>query len=467
MELGPIYGQFDGNRPVLAIADPKLIREVLVKEFPSFMNRRVSYFVAGSGIVELMLFALQGDEWRRVRGVMSPNFTTAKIKKMVSIIKECGQTMIENFKTVAKSGEPTKSKEVYAAFSMDVIASAAFSVKVDSYNDPQNKFVQNARQAFSTDFSIKLAIFQLFPRLANLFGLQVISYPSCYFFKQVIHQMTEERTKTGQTRNDFLQLLMATVKGYTEEQKEEVANDKHDITSNYGQDESTHQTIKKFSNKNLSLDSAVAQCVSFFLAGFDTIASTITFVSYLLALNPEIQNKTIEEIRDVLEKKGGELTYEAIQEMKYLDNVLSETLRLYPVIPRLERMTEADCKLGDTGIIIPKGMVVFIPTYALHRDPKYFPEPEKFDPDRFLPEERAKRDPYVYMPFGSGPRLCIGMRFALTQIKTCLACVLSSFRILKCPETKVPLEFHLGPGLMIPKNLVLKYEERADKIPLK
>ncbi|CAL1289568.1 unnamed protein product [Larinioides sclopetarius] len=130
-------------------------------------------------------------------------------------------------------------------------------------------------------------------------------------------------------------------------------------------------------------------------------------------------------------------------------------------------MTEADCKLGDTGIIIPKGMVVFIPTYALHRDPKYFPEPEKFDPDRFLPEERAKRDPYVYMPFGSGPRLCIGMRFALTQIKTCLACVLSSFRILKCPETKVPLEFHLGPGLMIPKNLVLKYEERADKIPLK
>ncbi|KAF8787804.1 Cytochrome P450 3A1 like protein [Argiope bruennichi] len=255
-KLGPIYGQFDGNRPVLAIADLKLIREVLVKEFPSFMNRRVSYFVSGSGIVELMLFALQGDEWKRVRGILSPNFTTGKIKRMVSIIRECGQTMIENFKAAAKTKEPVEIKQIYGAFSMDVIASSAFSVKLDSYNNPKNEFVQSAKKAFSKEFSLKLALFQLFPRIAKLIGVQVLSYPSVCFYRKVILQMMEQRTNTKETRNDFLQLLMAAVKGSTEEQKEDLVNDKDDITANYGQDESTHKIIKNFSNKS-KYDSAV------------------------------------------------------------------------------------------------------------------------------------------------------------------------------------------------------------------
>ncbi|GBN02203.1 putative cytochrome P450 6a13 [Araneus ventricosus] len=187
----------------------------------------------------------------------------------------------------------------------------------------------------------------------------------------------------------------------------------------------------------LTLDEAVAQSVSFFIAGYDTMASTVSFVTYLLALHPEIQNRTFEEIREVLQEKKGELTYEALQEMKYLDNVICESMRLYPAVPRLERTATADCTLGDTGIKIHKGMVIIIPTYALHKDPKLFEDPEKFDPDRFLPEERAKRDPYSYIPFGDGPRYCLGMKYALMQVKVCIVCVVANFKILRCPETKV------------------------------
>ncbi|GIY47673.1 cytochrome P450 3A8 [Caerostris extrusa] len=153
--------------------------------------------------------------------------------------------------------------------------------------------------------------------------------------------------------------------------------------------------------------------------------------------------------------------------MKYLDNVISETLRLYPAVTRLERDTDSDCKLGNTGITVPKGMMVSIPIYSIQTDPKYFPDPHKFDPDRFTPEERAKRNPYAYLPFGSGPRNCVGMRFALMEIKVCLAYVVANFEILRSPETKVPLEFHLGPGLLIAKDLVLKLRERSDKVPIK
>ncbi|GFS29898.1 cytochrome P450 9e2, partial [Nephila pilipes] len=103
----------------------------------------------------------------------------------------------------------------------------------------------------------------------------------------------------------------------------------------------------------------------------------------------------------------------------------------------LERIADADYKLGETGITIKKGMTVSVPVYCLHRDSKYYPNPERFDPDRFTAEERAKRDPYTYLPFGAGPRNCIGMRFALMETKVCLAYVLANFIIKKSSHTKV------------------------------
>ncbi|PRD25933.1 UNVERIFIED_CONTAM: Cyp3a2 [Trichonephila clavipes] len=112
----------------------------------------------------------------------------------------------------------------------------------------------------------------------------------------------------------------------------------------------------------------------------------------------------------------------------------------------LERQAETDCKLGDSGITVPKGMIITIPNYALHHDPKLFKNPEKFDPDRniylfpyprFTSEERAKRDPNAYLPFGAGPRNCVGMRFALMEIKICLAYVVTNFEFFKCSETQV------------------------------
>ncbi|GBM81409.1 Cytochrome P450 3A8, partial [Araneus ventricosus] len=396
---------------------------------------------------------------------LTPAFTTGKIKRMIDIIKECGQTATENFRTAAKRGKPLQAKSIYGAFAMDVIP-VLLSVKL-IHNDTKKINLLNSQRSIFNGFLDQLIIFLLFPKLAKFFKVPILSPKPLEFFRNVILQIMEERKNTGQTRNDFLQLLMATLKQNAEELKVDSGNEEKDVLSDYGHDESTDPIAKFVSNKNLTLNAAVAQSISFFTAGFDTIASTLSFATYLLAVHPEIQDRMYEEVRQVLQKTEGELTYEAIQEMKYLDNVLSETLRLYPVIPRLERMTEADCKLGDTGIVVPKGMVIVIPTYALHQDPKLFPDPEKFDPDRFLPEERAKRDSYAYLPFGDGPRHCIGMRFALIEVKTCLAYVIANFKMHRCPETKVPLEFCLGPGLLIPKDIALRFEERTDKIPLK
>ncbi|GIY47675.1 cytochrome P450 3A11 [Caerostris extrusa] len=463
--LGKLYGHFEGNRPLLSVADPKLLREIFVKEFGSFPNRR--HIKLGNAIADSMLPALEGDDWKRVRSIVSPTFTTGKIRRMMSIVKDCSQVVIHNLKSKHAAKErPFNAKEIYGAFSLDVIASSAFSTKLDSLNEPENEFVKAARSAFSTDFSWRFAVYQLFPNLMKMLKIHIFPAHPLEFFKKVTLQIIEQRKKTGQTRNDFLQLLMDTAKE-TVEQDQEVEKEEG-IASNYKMEESSSQPIKNISNKNLSADELVGQCVIFFIAGYDTTAATLSMTSYLLALHPEIQDKLHKEIKEVLQQTKGELTYEAIQEMKYLDNVIAETLRLYPPVNRLERVADADFKLADTGITIPKGMIVTIPNYAIHRDPKIFLDPEEYNPDRFSAEEKAKREQYTYLPFGAGPRNCVGMRFALMEIKVCLAYVVANFKLQRCPQTKVPLEFHLGPGiLMNAKQTILKVSERTDKIIFK
>ncbi|KAG8176915.1 hypothetical protein JTE90_018698 [Oedothorax gibbosus] len=461
-KLGPIYGHFEATRPVISVADVSLLRDILVKDFQFFTGRRS--FNVGDSVADNMVSNLQGEDWKRVRSIITPTFTTGKIKRMVQIFKDCSNTLVQNFHASVKDGKPVDAKKIYGAFTMDIIASSAFSTKIDSHNDPENKFVQVARGVFTRNVNWRFIMFFLFPKFMKTFRIGVFAPSAMRFFKEATTQIIEERKRTGQTRNDFLQLLLDTAKEVSHEQKwEEEKED--DIAANYGV-EDTSKLLKMTTNKNLSMDELLAQCVIFFIAGYDTTASTLSFASYLLALNPEKQDLLREEVDRVIKEHKGHITYEALQDMKYLDNVISETLRIFPPAVRTERLADADYKLGDTGITVPKDMVITIPVYAMHHDPKFYPNPEIFEPDRFTLEERAKRDQYAYLPFGAGPRNCVGMRFALMEIKVCLAMVIANFHINRCPQTKVPLDFYIGQGILAPKGIILGLEARKD-CPLK
>ncbi|GFS42227.1 cytochrome P450 3A24 [Nephila pilipes] len=410
-----------------------------------------------------MMSSATGEDWKRIRTIVTPTFTTGKLKRMMGIFKECAETLVENFKTSAKDGEPVEVKQICGAYTMDVIASSCFSTKIDSHNDPENKFALTARSVFRINISWRFIMFFLFPKLVKLFKMSIFPPKATHFFRDVTLQIIEERKRTGQTRNDFLQLLMDTAKEMSDDPKLEF-NEKEsdDMTSVYGGVDTNHQVFRGVVQKNLSMDELVAQCVIFFLAGYDTTASTIAFATYMLALNQDVQEKVHEEVFTTLKSSNGKLTYEALQNMKYLDHVISETLRLFPPAVRLERLAQTDYKLGDTGITIPKGMIVTVPAYAMHRDPELFTDPEKFDPDRFKPEERSKIHPYAYLPFGAGPRNCVGMRFALLEIKVCLAYIIANFKVNRCPQTKVPLEYLLATGFLQPKDITVALERRED-----
>nr|CAD91347.1 hypothetical protein [Homo sapiens] len=150
-------------------------------------------------------------------------------------------------------------------------------------------------------------------------------------------------------------------------------------------------------------------------------------------------------------------TYDAVVQMEYLDMVVNETLRLFPVAIRLERTCKKDVEIN--GVFIPKGSMVVIPTYALHHDPKYWTEPEEFRPERFS-KKKDSIDPYIYTPFGTGPRNCIGMRFALMNMKLALIRVLQNFSFKPCKETQIPLKLDTQGLLQPEKPIVLKVDSR-------
>ena len=152
-------------------------------------------------------------------------------------------------------------------------------------------------------------------------------------------------------------------------------------------------------------------------------------------------------------------------DMPYLDRVLAETLRMYPPVTRLERVCTKDYTLPGTNVNIPVGTLVLLPVFAVHRDPDHYTDPLKFYPDRFLPEEKEKRHPCAFLPFGAGPRNCIAQRFALFETKVAMASILKELTLKPTPETPLhpmPLEdrglLTTPKGKKVPLLAVPRYE---------
>ncbi|KAH0818822.1 hypothetical protein GEV33_003969 [Tenebrio molitor] len=196
----------------------------------------------------------------------------------------------------------------------------------------------------------------------------------------------------------------------------------------------------KIEEKALTLNELSAQAFVFFIAGFETSSTTMTFALYEIATNPDVQEKLRKEINSVLANHEGKLTYAAMMEMSYMEKVLHETLRKYPPLPILTRVCTKDYTVPNTTIKIKKGDMVGISTQALHNDPEYYPDPEKFDPERFSEENKKTRPDFTWIPFGEGPRLCIGLRFGMLQSKVGLTALLKNYKIKLSNKTHQPLQ---------------------------
>ncbi|XP_031417642.1 cytochrome P450 3A27-like [Clupea harengus] len=439
-KYGRVWGLFDGRQPILCVLDKTVIKTVMVKEcYSLFTNRRN---IRLNGPLNDALTVVQDEDWRRIRSVLSPSFTSGRLKEMFGIMKTHSKKLVRNLKREADQGKPVDMKDFVGAYSMDVVTSTAFSVDIDSLNNPNEPFVTNIKKMLKFNiFNFFVLLISFFPfTIPLLEKMNVSFFPMAvmdFFYASLRKIKAERETSTQQSRVDFLQLMMDSQR----------------------QDDEGKQKGET-SNKGLSDHEILSQAMIFIFAGYETTSSTLSFLFYNLATNPEAMEKLHQEIDHVFPDKAP-VSYEAMMQMEYLDCVLNESLRMFPVVTRVERVCKKTVEIN--GIPIPKGTVVTVPTYVLHRDPDIWSEPESFKPERFSKENKETIDPYSYMPFGMGPRNCIGMRFAIVSMKLVVVELLQRFSVTSCEETQVPVELE-NQGLLMPKTPIkLKLVPRTSK----
>ncbi|XP_035693885.1 cytochrome P450 3A8-like [Branchiostoma floridae] len=388
-----------------------------------------------------VLTVLKDADWKRVRSAISPAFSPGKLKQMEMVVEKCANNFVVNLVEKAKQGVVFDLKELSGAYTMDVISGTAFGVHLDSLHDRNHPFVANAKKMFDVNlFHPIIIILFLFPPLVKVLqklGASMFPREVLDFFSAAVDNVMDMRgsNEDEAKRVDLLQLML---KAHNEELDKEVPKDvvKHGVSM---------REIK---------DNAML----FWLAGYETTADTLSLTAYNLALHQEAQNKVIEEVDAIVEKRG-KLDHDAVNEMPFLEMCVNETLRIFPVNQRFDRVCKEDIEVK--GLHIPAGTVVAIPAYAIHHDPEIWPEPEKFKPERFTKEEKESRDPYAYLPFGSGPRNCVGMRLALMELKFALAKALQKVRFVTCDKTVIPIGIKNTFGSQIEGGMWLKVEART------
>ncbi|XP_030433732.1 cytochrome P450 3A9-like [Gopherus evgoodei] len=429
-KYGKIWGLYDGRQPVLAILDSTLIKTVLVKEcYTTFTNRRI---FGPTGMLKSAISIAEDEQWKKIRTVLSPTFTSGKLKEMFPIMAHYGKVLVRNVQKQVEKDEPIAVKDVFGAYSMDVITSTSFGVNIDSMNNPQDPFVKEVKKLVKFDiFSPLFILISVFPfliPLLDMLNVNIFPNDALEFFTRSVTKIKEKRKRETRTdRVDFLQLMIDS----------QNLNISHEILTDI---------------------EILAQAIIFIFAGYETTSSILGYMVYSLATHPDVQQKVQEEIDSVLPNQAP-LTYDALMKMEYVDMAVSETLRLFPFGGRIERVCKKDVEIN--GVTISKGTVVMIPPYLLHRIPEYWPEPEEFRPERFSKENKETMDPYMYLPFGAGPRNCIGMRFALLSIKVAIASLLQNFTFRPCKETPIPLKLS-SKGFITPMEpIILKLVPRT------
>ncbi|XP_067859000.1 cytochrome P450 3A30-like [Heptranchias perlo] len=439
-KYGKIWGIYDGREPILSVMDTDLIKTIFIKEFYTlFTNRRVFGL---NGPLEDSILVVKDDHWKKIRSVLSPTFTSGRLKEMCSIINHYAENLVKHAEKKAKMNKPIDLKDIFGSYSMDVVTSTAFSVDIDSLNNPSDPFVNNIKKLVTFSFFNPILIFSLlFPVFIPLLAKFDVSFlPSDMsdFFMRAVKGLKEKRQEKVHTdRVDFLQLMVDS-----------------QMASSKQQNDDSKSTSKALTDKEI-----LAQGITFIFAGYETTSNTLSYVSYNLATHPDVQKKLQQEIDEAFPNKA-RLTYEGVMQLEYLEMVISETLRLFPPAPRLERVCKKDVQLN--GITIPKGTIVMVPAYVLHRDPAHWPEPEEFRPERFSKEAVESRDPYVYLPFGLGPRNCIGMRFAQLMIKMALVSLLQHMTLVPCKETPIPLELDVKGPMHPKKPIIMRFVPRVN-----
>lgn len=372
------------------VTTPELVHEILVKKARSFYkwDRQKQIFgkFDGDGLVNS-----DGDFWRRQRKLMQPAFHHKRLQHYADVMAKHTLAHLERW----QSGEVLEMGSMMSLITRDIVAETLFGADVSAY----------AEQIGEAMDTIQHMAFREMGELVSLPDWTPLPHKrrekaAMETLDRVVMEMIERRRASTEDGGDLLSMLLA-------------ARDENG-------EGMTDQQVRD-------------EVTTLFIAGHETTATAMAWVWYVLAQHPEVYAKLQAEV-DALE--GRVPGFADLPNLRYAEQVIKETMRLYPSTYLFPRQVHETVEIG--GYTLKPGAIVHFFIYAFHHDARYFPEPELFRPERFAPENKHSIPEYAYLPFGAGPRVCIGNSFAMMEMQLMLALVMQRFEIALAPGQGVP-----------------------------
>ena len=428
--------------PLVFVNSPDLVHELLVDNGRSVEKsmalRTALYPLGGNG-----LFTSEASIWKPQRKLMAPLFQPTHMGDYVSTMYQCALRVAESL----QDGQVINLAQEMTRITMNIAGQTLFGADTFDASDEIGKAISICLEHISTRTSsmtnilqaLSLGFWREFKKIpeglhqkVSAFLLEPPLLPTAEnkrfqealdFLNQTAKQMIDDRRREGLTRKDLLTRLLG-------------AQDENNV----------RMSDKQVRDETMTL----------FVAGHETTANALSWCWHELLNNPEIYKKLQAEA-DLFDES--QLSTEALSALPYALQIFKESLRMYPPVPAFDRQPQEDIKLG--GVTIPKMMVCFVSPYSMHHNESLYPNPSSFDPARFTPEEEAKRHKYAFLPFGGGPRTCIGNFFAMMEGQIALAVLARRFTFERVPSHKVEMT---QVGLLKPRDGVMVKVKARPKI---
>jgi cytochrome P450 len=377
------------NKNYLLVTNPDYVKYILQDNYKNYVRGRsveTGRVLLGNGLP-----LIDGDFWLRERRILQPAFHRERLGKLANVMTNVIDGFMQNWQVKARTNQTLDLDDEMMRLTLTVIIKSMFSAQIADK-------IQSLSQAFNVASKFMLWRSQQMwaPPLSVPVPRNLEYNRALKVLNDTIYPLVMDRRKNP--KDDLLGMLL----------------EMRDADTGEG----------------MSDQQARDEIVTIFFAGHETTAATMAWAFYLLSQNPEIEERVRAEITGVL--NGRQPTFADLPNFVYLQQVINEVLRLYPSAYLFAREAVVDDVLD--GYPIPANTLIFISPFVTHRDPKYWADPERFDPDRFTSEQVASRPRHIYYPFGEGPHLCLGNNFALLEMQLILAMTLQRFHLRLVPN---------------------------------
>nr|QZP43574.1 cytochrome P450 monooxygenase CYP4G253 [Ephestia elutella] len=469
-----------GSKLIIFLTEPDDVEVILNSQVHIDKSSEYAFFKPWLG--EGLLIS-SGHKWRSHRKMIAPTFHINILKSFVGVFNQNSLNVVEKLKP--EVGKVFDVHDYMSGVTVDILLETAMGINRKTQDESGFDYAMAVMKMCDI---IHQRHYKLWLRFDFIFKLTTI-------FKQqirllnIIHGLTNKvikQKKQVYTENKAKGIIPSTIEELTRSTKDDLGNVnktladmvfkgyRDDLDFN---DENDVGAKKRLAFLDLMIESAQngtnditdyeikEEVDTIMFEGHDTTAAGSSFVLCLLGIHQDVQAKVYDELYEIFGDSDRPVTFNDTLEMKYLERVILESLRLYPPVPIIARNLKQDVKIVTNGHLLPAGSTVVIGTFKIHRNEKYYKNPEQFNPDNFLPENTANRHYYSYIPFSAGPRSCVGRKYAMLKLKVLLATILRNFKTTSVVDEK---EFKLQADIILKREdgFRLKIEPRK-RVPSK